>query len=484
MATSPSDRTSPSGAAPAVEPYDVAVVGGGPAGLAAAGAALAAGARVALIDAGRQPGGQYWRHPEGDLGAVADLHHGLTTFRRLVAGVAGAVRFHGHQVWTITTNADGTSDAGFVVRAVADGVERAVPARALVLAPGGYDRQVPFRGWDLPGVYTAGGAQALLKGHEVVAGRRVVVGGTGPFLLPVAAGLAARGADVAGVFEANAPTGWLRRTAAVLPVAGKLTEGAGYAAALARHRVPYRTRSAIVAAHGTDTLTAVTVARLDPRWRVVPGTERVIECDAAAVGWGFTPQLELPLALGCATRVDVDGSLVVAVDDHQRTSVPGVYVAGEATGIGGAPLAVAEGEIAGRAAARVADDGFVTVPAALRRRRRALRRFAAAMHEVHPVRDGWQTWLTDDTLVCRCEEVTAAEVRGAVHDLGATDARTAKLLSRAGMGWCQGRVCGYATACLAASASGADHPGEADLRGIGERPIAAPLTLTELANPE
>ncbi|TDD98923.1 FAD-dependent oxidoreductase [Jiangella asiatica] len=465
-----------------METYDVAVVGGGPAGLAAASAALATGARVVLVDAGRQPGGQYWRHPIGDLGAVADLHHDLATFRRLVAGASAAVRLFGHQAWTVEP-----AERGFLVRAVADGMERAVPARVLVLAPGGYDRQVPFRGWDLPGVYTAGGAQALLKGHQVVAGRRVVVGGTGPFLLPVAAGLAVRGASVAGVFEANAPAGWLRRAGSVLPVAGKLTEGAGYAAALARHRVPYRSRRAIVAAHGAESLTAVTVARLDARWRVLPGSERIVECDTAAVGWGFTPQLELPLALGCATRVDVDGSLVVAVDDLQRTSVPGVYVAGEACGIGGAPLAVAEGEIAGRAAANAATAAnaagqpAVVVPSRLRRRRRALRRFAAAMHEVHPVRDGWQTWLGEDTLVCRCEEVTAGEVRAAVDELGATDARTAKLLSRAGMGWCQGRVCGYATACVAA---GSGRPVEADLRGVAERPIAAPITLSALANPE
>ncbi|PZF81224.1 NAD(P)/FAD-dependent oxidoreductase [Jiangella anatolica] len=452
----------------ATSPYDVAVVGAGPAGLAAAAAALAGGARVALIDAGRQPGGQYWRHRPGDLGAVADLHHDLGAFRRLVAGAAGAVRHFGQHVWTVS----GSAADGFTVHAVAGDAETEVPARRLVLAPGAYDRQVPFRGWDLPGVHTAGGAQALLKGHEVLVGRRVVVGGTGPFLLPVAAGLAARGARVAGVYEANRPAGWIRHAGAVLPVAAKLTEGAGYAAALARHRVPFHTRQAIVAAHGGDAVEAVTVARLDHDWRIVAGSERVVECDAVAVGWGFTPQLELPLALGCATRVDADGSLVVEVDERQTTSVPGVHVAGEACGVGGAALAVAEGSIAGVAAA-----GVTSAPASLRRRRRALRRFAAAMHAVHPVRAGWQSWLADDTLVCRCEEVSAGEVRTALDELGATDVRTAKLLSRAGMGWCQGRVCGYATACLTASCTGT----APDLRGVSERPIAAPISLGTLA---
>lgn len=461
----------------ATSPYDVAVVGAGPAGLAAAAAALAGGARVALIDAGRQPGGQYWRHRPGDLGAVADLHHDLGTFRGLVAGASGAVRHFGHQVWTVS----GSAADGFVVRSLAGDAEHELAARSLVLAPGAYDRQVPFRSWDLPGVYTAGGAQALLKGNEVLVGRRVVVGGTGPFLLPVAAGLAARGARVVGVYEANGPAGWTRHTAAVLPVAAKLTEGAGYAAALARRRVPFHARRAVVAAHGADVVEAVTVAKLDREWRIVPGSERVVECDAVAVGWGFTPQLELPLALGVATRVDADGSLVVEVDEHQRTSVPGVYVAGEACGVGGAPLAVVEGEIAGTAAVAAATgSGVAPVPSRLRRRRRALRRFAAAMHAVHPVRDGWQSWLDDDTLVCRCEEVTAGEVRAAVDDLGATDPRTAKLLSRAGMGWCQGRVCGYATTCLTASAAGSDTVSALDLQGVSERPIAVPISLDRL----
>ncbi len=446
---------------------DVAVVGAGPAGLAAAASALEAGAQVTLIDSSRQPGGQYWRHREGDIGAVADLHHDLGTFRRLIARSSGIRHYRGHHVWTVERH-----DAGFTIRTVADDVEQNVTARSLVLAPGAYDRQIPFPGWDLPGVYTAGGAQALLKGHEVTVGDRVAVGGTGPFLLPVAAGLAVRGADVVGVFEANSGGGWLRHGPSVAPVAGKLAEAAGYAATLARHRVPYRPRRSIVAAHGTDSVEAVTVARLDPEWRMIPGTHERIACDAVAVGWGFTPQIELPLALGCSTRIDTDGSLIVDVDDNQLTSVSGVYAAGEACGVGGAALAVVEGEIAGRSAA-----GSTSLPTRHRRRRRALRRFASAMHEVAAVRDGWQTWLADETLVCRCEEVSAGEIRHAVHQFGASDARSVKLLTRAGMGWCQSRVCGFASACLAATESQQPR----DLRGVSERPIATPVSLATLA---
>ncbi len=166
--------------------FDLVVVGAGPAGLAAAAVAADAGCSVALLDSAGRPGGQYWRHPPGRLAAVADLHHALPTFTSLVAAAATRVTYlPRHHVWTVTRTSD-----GYDVLALRDEIEVVVSGAALVLAPGAYDRQLPFPGWDLPGVFTAGGAQALLKGHEVMVGRRVAVGGTGPFLLSLAAGLA------------------------------------------------------------------------------------------------------------------------------------------------------------------------------------------------------------------------------------------------------------------------------------------------------
>jgi thioredoxin reductase len=463
-------------------PFDVAVVGGGPAGMSAAVAAADAGVRVALLDAGSALGGQFWRHPpDRALAAeVAGQHHGLRQYRRLATAIAEheavgrLVLRSRHEVWTL-----GRDEAGFVVRAVdrtGDGRQRQVRARSLVLAPGAYDRQVPFPGWTLPGVMTAGGVQALLKGSATVAGQRVLVAGTGPFLLPVAAGLASAGATVVGVHEASGGTGWAQHPGAVVRNLAKLGEGAGYAATLARHRVPYRRRSTVVEAHGDDELREVTVARLDASGGVRSGSEHRLAVDVLAVGWGFTPQLELPLALGCATRVDVDGSLVAVVDDEQRTSVEGVYVAGEACGVGGAALAALEGRIAGAAAARRLGS-TVASSSQDRRQRAALRSFAAAMHRTYPVSAGWTDRVRSRDLVCRCEEVTVGRLREVVDDLGAHDPRSAKLMARVGMGWCQGRVCGYAASCLVAHWTGT----EPDLEQLATRPVAAPVRLGTLA---
>jgi hypothetical protein len=210
---------------------------------------------------------------------------------------------------------------------------------------------------------------------------------------------------------------------------------------------------------------------------------RRVACDAVAVGYGFTANLELALALGCATRVTADGGLAVVVDGDGRTTVPGVYAAGEITGVGGSELAVVEGQIAGDAAARSAG-----ADAALSRRDRTsaasrrdrLRVFADLMHTAHPSPAGWPGWLTPATVVCRCEEVSASAIDRAVRELGATDGRGVKLFARPGMGWCQGRVCGPATAALTARACGRAINAD-DLVAFAHRPFATPVRLADLA---
>jgi thioredoxin reductase len=473
---------------------DIVVVGAGPAGLAAAVAAADAGATVTLIDSEPVVGGQFWRHPASteSPGGVTErdvdpLHHDLRHYRRLRGRLAAHVvtgtvtHLARHEVWAVHA-----PESGVAVEAVTEGPDgrraMSVRARSLVLATGAYDLQLPFPGWELPGVMTAGGVQSLLKGHAVLAGSRVVVAGTGPFLLSVASGLVRSGATVPGVFEAARPIRWLREVRAAAAAAGKLAEGLGYARDLARHRVRYRTGWTVLRAHGDRQLEAVTVAPLDPSGAPVTAKARRIDTDVLAVGWGFVPQLELPLALGCATTPDRHGLPIVVVDSDQRSTVPGVYAAGEICGVGGAALAVVEGEIAGTAAAEELSDraraNLSAEPTVAPRRRRLVRRraallsFADALARVYPVPSGWLDRLDDDTPVCRCEEVSAGTIRSVATQHGATDARSAKLLARPGMGWCQGRVCGYATECLAARAAGST-PHHRPV----ERPVAAPVPL-------
>jgi thioredoxin reductase len=455
--------------------FDVAVVGGGPAGLAAAAVAAESGTRVVLLDAGGAVGGQFWRSGSS---RTEHLLHGRTQFRDLrrrltASGVRILVR---HDVVTIWRTGSSWS-----LRCVSSGddpvVERPVIVTAsnVILATGAIDRQLPFPGWDLPGVMSAGGVQALLKGSGVVAGRSVVVAGTGPFLLPVSADLVRMGGRVPAVVEASSPATLLRHPRALVGSAAKGAEGAGYLWRLRRAGTPYLRRHVVVRAIGETDVEAVEVARVGPDGRRLPGTERTFECDVLAVGWGFVPQLELQA--GCATSLGGDGTLIVDVDADQRTSVDGVWAAGEATGVGGSDLALVEGEIAGHTVAGR------TPPRSLLRRRASRRRFAAALHAAFPVRVAFVEEVAADAVLCRCEEVTVGAVRDAVELWGATDARTAKMLTRTGMGWCQGRVCGVACASIVAHACGRA-PTAADLRAFAERPFATPVSLGLLAEPD
>lgn len=466
-------------------PVDVLVIGAGPAGLAAASAARARGVSVVLLDSSDQLGGQYWRHlPDSRPSARESiLHHGWRTFRRLSGNLeadAGCRILRGAQVWAIEASETGPGTVHVVVGAP-DGLRRerlTFSPRALVLATGAHDRTLPFPGWDLPGVFTGGAAQALAKGERLAVGERVVVAGAGPFLLPVAAALAKTGSTVLGVFEANRPAallrGWLPRPWRLLPAAGKGAELAGYLAGHLEHRIPYRLGHAVVAAHGTDRVESVTVAAVTADWTPIAGTERTIDADAVCVSHGFTPRLELAIAAGCA----LTERRFVRVDERQRTTVPGVYAAGEITGIGGADLAIAEGEIAGQAAAGgSATDPEMRAPA---RRRRVFQGFAERIEAAHGIRNGWRGWLTEDTIVCRCEEVGYGRLCETAAHTGSQSLRALKLSTRAGLGICQGRICGRTVEELLAGCA----PGGALTDGTyaDRRPIAVPIRLGELAD--
>lgn len=454
----------------------VVVVGGGPAGMNAAVQAARAGAEVVLVDGAEQLGGQFHRQQPSEFAArrPGRIQRGWRTFRALRDEILTHPRIRYRprsQVWALE------GDQVHVQSGPADAPERTplvLRADALVLATGAHDRVLPFPGWDLPGVYSAGAAQAMAKGQRIAVGRRAVVAGTGPFLLPVAESLLDVGAEVRAVLEAGNPLAWLRHARAAQ--FHKLGELAGYAARFAG-RVPYRIRTAVVAAHGDERVREVEVADVDGNWEVIAGSERRIETDALCVGHGFVPRLELALSARCRL---VDG--FVAVDAAQRTSTPGVFAAGELTGIGGADLAAAEGAVAGSAAAvhvgaATWDDVEPQVRRALREVRSG-REFARALAAAHPIGSGWPRWLTPDTTICRCEEVPYRELEAAVRQRGARSVRSLKLLCRVGLGHCQGRICGRTATELAEELIGEPLP---DRDTTSRRPIATPIRLADLA---
>jgi NADPH-dependent 2,4-dienoyl-CoA reductase/sulfur reductase-like enzyme len=383
--------------------WDVVVVGAGPAGLAAACRAAESGARVALVDDNPLAGGQIWRAGAGKPAGPATLWIRRAE-RHGVEWISGARVFDAPAVGTLALEQfEGNREIGY---------------RNLVLATGARERFLPFPGWTLPNVMGAGGLQALVKSGLTIEGKQVVVAGSGPLLLAVAKYLRDHGAKVRLIAEQAAQSAVLRFGVGLAAHPGKLVQAIQLRAGLLG--VSYLTGCWPVAAQGPEKLESVTLRRGGETWSE--------PCDYLACGFGLVPNLELAALLGC--RMSATG---VAVDEYQRSSVAGVYSAGEATGIGGLELALAEGEIAGFAAAGKAREARSRFGA-----RQSHGRFAEALERAFALRGELKNLAPDDTPVCRCEDVTLARVRAC------SGWREAKLHTRCGMGPCQGRVCGGA----------------------------------------
>jgi NADPH-dependent 2,4-dienoyl-CoA reductase/sulfur reductase-like enzyme len=389
---------------------DVAVIGAGPAGIAAGAIAAEAGARTIVVDEGVGPGGQIWR----PSAKVAQPSRAAAWIERLKSspatvlcstGVIGVERMNG----AFSLRAESIEGAAEIV------------ADRIVLATGARELFLPFPGWTLPSVMGIGGAQALLKSGTNFQGRRVVMSGSGPLMLPVAASLAKAGAKLLLVAE-QAPLSTVTRYAAGLwNKPSMLLQAATLRWGFRGTR--YRTGAWVTEARGDDVLREVTVTDGMSSW--------IIACDVLCTGFGLVPNTELARLLGC----DVRGRFVV-VDDAGATSVAGVYAAGETTGIGGVHAAIVEGELAGAAVA-----GEPTTQACVAHRRR-LAHDAASLERTFAPRPELMALAASETIVCRCEDVRFAEI-----EPGWT-ARQAKLYTRAGMGPCQGRVCGAALECV------------------------------------
>lgn len=440
----------------------IIVVGAGPAGLAAAKSAASKGCHVTVIDSQPRGGGQYWRHLTEVSGYKSNRSAAYLKElqqNKLITHITGA------QVWSAEKLGD-----GYQLNYLQAGVEKKISAQKIILTTGAYDRTLPFPGWTTSGVMTPGGAQSLLKGHGVVAGKAIIVSGTGPFLLPVATALAKSGAHVE-IIEAQSPLRWVLSPLALLLNPGKFPELIHYASAIMQSKIKVSFGSAV-----TEYKDGVAqVSKVRSNLSIRKKNVRSIKADVVATGWGFLPDVTLGGILGCAQTLDGDETVVFKVDSEQRSSAQNIWVAGEATGIGGADLALAEGAIAGLSAAGS------RIPAGLRWKRFTKRLFAKALQRSYPVGRGWQEWLRDETVICRCEEVCSQEIIESVQELGAEDARTSKLFTRAGMGLCQGRICSRNVSDLVAGTTKCPVSRNERL-AASNRPIAAPISLGVLGD--
>jgi len=376
--------------------------------MAAAARAAECGVRVGIVDDNFRLGGQIWRGESGDQ-QNTDASKWAERVRASGATVLCGLRVV-HQ-----------PEAGVLLAENSDGFCE-LKYKKLVLATGARERFLPFPGWTLPNVMGAGGLQAMVKGGLPIRGKRVIVAGTGPLLLAVAAYLRKHGAEIPVICE-QASWGSLGRFGmALFSWPEKIVQGLQLKRDLAG--VPLAANSWPLVAHGQQALERVTISRA--------GRLEDIPCDYLAFGFHLVPNVELPLLLGCAVA-----NGCVQVDDFQRTTASSVYCAGEPTSVGGVELALIEGQIAGLAAA-----GRTTEAEAWFAKRQKARRFAQLLDRTFRLRSELRSLPSSETTVCRCEDVHYSRLQQ--H----TSWRSAKLHTRCGMGPCQGRVCGPATQFL------------------------------------
>lgn len=471
------------------ELIELAIIGAGPAGLAAAAEAADLGVDVILVDVFGRPGGQYFKQTPAGLAAAPGDHPlpfdpqarpgvrvladtavwgifpDLTPQPPLLGGEGefGAPSFAGR----------GTGGRWLLCLYGPAGTPRRLLAQTVILAPGAHDRPVPFPGWTLPGVLTAGAALNLVKHQRLLPGRRFLLSGTGPLQLLLARHLLEAGGEVVAVLDAN-PFPWRgwRHAPAVWGQWERLGEGWAAWRAMRRAGTPLRWGWVIRRAEGDG---QVVRAVIGP---VSGGAAETLDVDTICLGHGFTPSVQLARQAGCEHRYDPGQRAYLPVrDEWLQTTQEGIFVAGDAAGIGGKDVALWEGRLAALAAARQL--GRAVPPDRLAAARRELarqRRFAAVLLDLFPASAHLGDLLTDDTVLCRCEEITVAEVRRAVAE-GAETLNAVRMVTRAGMGRCQGRMCGGPVSELIARELG--RPVEA-LGQVTPRPPVAPVPLEGL----
>lgn len=440
--------------APEIRKPDILIVGAGPAGLSAALAARDDALDVVVIDERAKAGGQYFKQPNSGLVPPDGL--GVDAQYREGASLMRKVRESGIEIVQDAVVWGAFAPLGIAV--VAGGSNIVYEPRSVIVATGAYERGVPTPGWTLPGFMTTGAIQSLLRSHRVVPGRRVVVGGNGPLNIQVAAELHKAGATVVAVVEAapvTSPGRFGPLLGALSANPGLLLAGFRYVARLKAAGIPIHYGHVVTEAAGDKGVQSVSIAPVDGDGRIDRQRSLTLETDIVCVGYGFEANDEIPELLGAEAVIDPATSRRrILVDDTYQTRIDGLYMIGDALGLRGSRVALAQGAIAG-AAARERLGGRARDDAATRKAARRLSRntrFQDRLWQLFKAPDMLTRLAAEDTVVCRCEGVSMAQVRKEA-DAHASIGNV-KRATRAGMGRCQGRYCGPVIERLVADAGG------------------------------
>lgn len=435
------------------------IVGAGPAGVRAAQTLVRHGLRPVVLDESARWGGQIYRQPPAHFQRSKKVLYGFDASRAesVHETMAGLLPHIDYQPDTLVWNAEGGK-----LDVLRHGQTATVNYTHLILATGATDRVLPVPGWTIPGVFTLGGAQVALKFQGCAIGRHVVLMGTGPLLYLIAYQYAKAGAHVAAVLDTATLLDQVAALPALVQQPAVLAKGLYYVGWLRAHGVRMQGGVQPLRVLGDSRVSGV-------EWRDAQG-EHNLACDAVALGYGLRSETQLADILGCRFYFDeLQRAWLPERDAAGRTTVPGLYLAGDGAGILGADAAESAGERAaltlladtGRVPEAVDGDRVLALDATLER----AQRFRTGLERAFPFPAGWAAQVPDEVVICRCEEVTAGELRRTAQATGAVEMNRLKALCRVGMGRCQGRMCGVAAAEVLAHCTGRSVEQVGRLRG-------------------
>ncbi len=457
--------------------FDVVIVGMGPAGMASAVELAELDLNIAIVDENSLPGGQIYRQHSRDFTLIDPSFMGdkYKKGRKLVDEFKSVkdkiTLFNDTYIW------------GFfgenTLTLLQNGKMISMNFDKLLITEGATERTIPFPGWTLPGIITLGGLQKFVLHERLLPGKRFLLAGCSPLLLPVAANLLDAGAEVVGICDASMSNKHMKLMTKLIGQKGLAKEVFSYIFPVIKKSVPIMRSCAVTAASGESGVQRVTVMKLDKNGNPVAGSEKNYEVDILAVSYGFLPSTRLSRLLGCKQEYDqVLNAWNPETDDHMQTSVPGVYVAGDSGGIGGADMAEIEGHIA---AAHMAGElgrlpgGEVEKRAAqYQKAKERISKYISVLNDVFAVRPGLFDIMDKDTIVCRCEQITLGQILGGI-ELGFRNINEMKRI-RTSMGLCQGRSC-EATVSHIMAQSGIPID---EIGYLGLRPPLSPLPVSLL----
>lgn len=424
--------------------FNPVIVGAGPAGIRAAETLVAHGLRPIVIDESAKWGGQIYRQPPDHFSRTPQQLYGfeagraeavLSTMRSLLTQID-------YRPNTLVWNAEGGQ-----LDLLQDGQTSVIDYTDLIIATGATDRILPFKGWTLPGVFSMGGAQVALKFQGCAIGQKVVFAGTGPLLYLVAYQYAKAGAHVVAILDSSPLSCQIKALPALLNQPVVLAKGMYYVAWLKAQGVAIHNDASPMEACGTHGVEQLI-------WRNSQG-DHTIDCDAIATGYGLRSESQLPDVLGCKfIFANADTAWVPQKDAAGRSTVDHVYLAGDGSGIQGADAAEWAGELAGLA---LIEDRHLNAHAnhslrvqQLKSQLKKRQAFGIGLNTAFQDPKSWAHQTSNEVVICRCEEITAGEIRTVAKETGAQDLNRLKAMCRVGMGRCQGRMCGPSAAVLLA----------------------------------